>query len=231
LKMISLLFRDESILEVTSVVPKNQSTKNFRNTNVFIGFNKNVYSFSKEQIKITSFSNQELIEGVFINNGKYVVFTPNTNFLANTTYLISILAENGLNKAYEFQFSTGSEIDNVPPTILSTSPESGEINFPINANIVVNFNEVIDPTSITGNNFALQGNPPGSLSIQNQSLSFKPASNLIASNAYIAIVRNGIKDLAGNQMSNNYSWVFSTSEFASSTCTYDIGIFGLCLFE
>ncbi|TGL58174.1 hypothetical protein EHQ58_12400 [Leptospira ognonensis] len=231
LKIISMFFRDDTALIVTSIIPKNSSTSNYRNTNVFIGFNKNVAGITKQQINIRPNNLSTSIEGELVTNGKFIVFTPATLLLPNTTYTVSISAENGLSSSYEYQFSTGSEVDNTPPSVLSTSPEIGETNFPINAKIIVNFNESIDPTTVSESNFSLQGNPPGVLSIQDQSLLFSPNSNLLPVTAYICVIKSGIKDIAGNQMVRPYSWVFSTSETEASTCFFDLGIFGICLYE
>ncbi len=231
LKLISLFFRDETPLEVSSVLPKNNSTNNYRNTNIFIGFNKNIFDYGADQIKIQALNSSEFISGTFNQNGKFIGFTPNSILLANQTYVVSILLDKEQNRTYEFRFSTGVEVDTTAPRVLSTSPENGDINFPINAKIVINFSEALDPTTVTNNTFFLQGNPAGILTLQDQTLSFSPSGNLLPSSAYVSSVRAGIKDLAGNQMLSQYNWVFSTSDSAISLCTYDVGIFGLCLFD
>lgn len=228
LKILTLLFRDGSHLQITSIIPKNGSTNNYRNTNIFIGFNKNPPILNSSQITIKSIKDGSIPEeGILSQTGKFIVFTPSTLLAANTTFTISISAENVINADSSYTFSTGIETDTTPPSIQSTSPDAGETNFPPNGTIIANFSEPIDPTSISY--FSISSNPSGTLSLTDQTMAFSPSPNLAFLTPYVVVIRSGVKDLAGNSMKNPYSWVFSTSDILTSTCIFEIDLFNSCL--
>lgn len=232
LKLFTLLIRDDSPLQVTSIIPKDKSTNNYRNTNVFLGFNKIPTSFGTSQLILkadTLGSSEE--EGAINQSGKFIVFTPKNILPANTTFTFTVKAENGLNSEAIYTFSTGTETDTTPPRVTSTSPAAGEVGFPANGTIIANFNEAIDPTSLTSSNFSISGNPVGTLTLTDQTAAFAPSTNFAFLTPYIVVIRSGVKDLAGNRMSDSYSWVFSTSDSLSSVCIYDTGLFNVCLFN
>ncbi|WP_108976388.1 Ig-like domain-containing protein [Leptospira ryugenii] len=228
LKLLSILLRDESPFVISSIFPKDTSTNNFRNTNILIGFSKNTGIFS--EIQILS-SNGEKVNGTFNYSGKYILFTPKEFLSPNTTFTIKIPKENGLESEFTSTFSTGTEIDITPPRVSSTSPEAGETGFPPNGTIIITFTEAIDPTSLAGNQFTISGNPTGNINLTDRTLAFVPSPNLASLTPFIVTLRTGVKDLAGNSMSDPYSWVFSTSSTPSSTCQYDFGIFNSCIFD
>jgi hypothetical protein len=232
LKLLTLLVRDDSPLQVTSIIPKDKSTNNYRNTNVFLGFNKIPPGFGNSQIILKAETPGSVEEkGTLTQSGKFIVFTPANNLSANTTFTITVKAENGLSSETIYTFSTGTEIDTTPPRVSTTSPEAGETGFPANGTIIANFSEVIDPTSLTSTNFSISGNPGGSLTLTDQTVAFTPSPNLAFLTPYIVVIRPGVKDLAGNRMSDTYSWVFSTSDSLSSVCIFDTGLFNVCLYD
>lgn len=232
LKLLTLFLRDDSPLQVTSIIPKDKSTNNFRNTNVFLGFNKTPPLFENSQIILKAeISGSAEEKGTLTQSGKFIVFTPANNLSANTTFKITVKAENGLSSETIYTFSTGMETDTTPPRVITTSPEAGETGFPANGTVIANFSEVIDPTSLTTSNFSISGNPIGSLTLTDQTVAFTPSPNFAFLTPYIAVIRPGVKDLAGNRMSETYSWVFSTSDSLSSNCIFDTGLFNICLFN
>ena len=148
----------------------------------------------------------------------------NSNVLTSTGYdKYRIKADGSLSLiSSEVQFTNGSTThlmlnaipDTVPPTILSTSPSNYSTNIPVYASIVANFSEAIDQATVTSAEFTLMdGTTPvsGTVMYNGNSASFTPSSPLNPTTVYTARVSTGVKDLAGNAMSANYSWQFQTA--------------------
>jgi hypothetical protein len=100
------------------------------------------------------------------------------------------------------------KVDNTAPTV-STSPSNGTQNVAVNSYVTANFSEDIDPASITGANFTVSGiNGTVSYNQATHIATFTPNTALAYSTTYNATL-TGVKDLAGNTMSNQ-SWAFTT---------------------
>lgn len=115
--------------------------------------------------------------------------------------------------------------DNVAPTVTSTSPQDQAIGVAVNSAIAVTFSELMDTTSITSSTFTVSdgisdivGNISFSTVADHTVTTFTPNTNLSYSTTYTATVTMVVEDLAGNPMSSNHTWMFTTeAEPATST--------------
>ena len=110
--------------------------------------------------------------------------------------------------------------DYVPPIVLSTSPSSYITNIPVTTVITATFSEAMDPATVTGTEFTLMnGSTPvaGTVTYSGHTATFTPSSFLTPSTAYTARITTGVKDLAGNALSADYSWSFQTSVLVTPT--------------
>lgn len=107
--------------------------------------------------------------------------------------------------------------DTAAPYVLSTSPVLNSIGVEINRAITVTFNEAIDPATITSSSFLVDYSTGGIVTgavtydAASRTALFRSAVNLATSTAYIATITNDVKDLAGNALSNDYTWGFTTA--------------------
>jgi len=125
------------------------------------------------------------------------------------------------------QETTGSgidiTIDNTQPTVSSTNPNNSDTNVPVTTNITAVFSEDIDVSTITSSTFTLKDSLDnlisGSVSYNpsTQTTTFDPSSNLDYSETYTATVATGVKDLAGNNMTSDKVWTFTTSDAPDTT--------------
>jgi len=123
-KFLSVLFSDRSPATVTSVLPKDKSTGNFINTNLFVVFNKTVSGFNTTNFTVSSDGGTTNHPGTVSISDKVVTFTPSINFNSNATYKVTLKAGSSLSTDYSFTFSTGNLSDTTPPSISSTNPPS-----------------------------------------------------------------------------------------------------------
>lgn len=110
--------------------------------------------------------------------------------------------------------------DTTAPTILSTSPANAAIGVAINTAIEASFSEPMDPATVTIAEFTLMnGATPvsGAVTCSGTIAAFTPAVPLYYNTLYTVTITTGAKDLAGNQMSTNYSWTFTTGTAPDTT--------------
>jgi hypothetical protein len=117
-------------------------------------------------------------------------------------------------------FVTNTAPDTTPPTVISISPANGATNVSVTTSVSVTFSEAINPTTVNASTFQLWG--PGntlvtgtvSYSSTSNTATFLPAAALATSTSYTAVVTGGsggVKDLAGNAMTGNFTSSFTTA--------------------
>jgi hypothetical protein len=118
------------------------------------------------------------------------------------------------------------KIDRTPPTILSTNPTNNATGVAATANISATFSESgsgMDLGTVSSSTFqVVQLKPTGNLPVSSgtfslkedsegsQTVTFDPESSL-AKGAYRMIITTGVKDKAGNALTNDYTWTFATA--------------------
>ena len=114
---------------------------------------------------------------------------------------------------------TSQVADNTAPTITFTSPDKGDKAVPVNQKINVAFSEEMNTATFTGATVIVkQGRSTvsGKLTSTASTVTFTPASPLEKGKEYTGTVTTGAKDLAGNEMANNYEWTFTTGQVADN---------------
>jgi len=107
------------------------------------------------------------------------------------------------------------------PTIVSVSPVDHANNIERNVIISCTFSKAMNPSTISASSFILtQGTTviPGSVYYSGTTAYFVANNSLPANTLYVVAVTTGVKDLAGNSISSNKVWSFttgSTSKIAS----------------
>jgi hypothetical protein len=218
-------------LTVSSTQPKKDTTNIYLNTNIFVGLNKTLSTIDETNFSVID-EGKTSHPGKLSINDNFLTFTPNSNFKEFTKYTISIKKEIGLSGDFSSSFTTGNLIDNTPPFVISTSPSEGDKDFPLNATVVFNFSETIDPTSVTSQTFTISGGVSADRISDGQFASLKPKTNLSELSPYIVTIKAGVKDLAGNKTTAPYSILFSTANtIMNDSCVYDEGLFNACLYR
>lgn len=150
--------------------------------------------------------------------GTTAIFTPLSALAYSTLYTVTVsggvkdLAGNAMLNSYSWNFTTGIVTDVTPPSITATIPTTGAASVAVNVAPSVTFSEQVDSTTIT---FSLSGGGttiPCSMSYTGTTALFTPSSSLNKNMLYTARVSAGVRDLAGNPMTNDYFWSFTTSK-------------------
>src|SRR5215208_2901284 len=129
--------------------------------------------------------------------------------------------------------STGA----TPPTVTTISPGNGGSDVPIGSNVTATFSEAMDEASVKApGNFTLTkpdgadaGSDPDPVTAtsvvydsNSKTVTFDPNGNLDYSTTYTATVKggaDGVKDAAGNPLSADEVWTFTTAPAAPSNLT------------
>src|SRR5215212_20247 len=118
-------------------------------------------------------------------------------------------------------------VGTTPPTVTNVSPGNGGSNVPIGSKVEATFDKAMDANTINGSTFTLtkpdgpdaDTNPDavsGTVAYDSTSnkATLTPSANLDYSTTYTATVKggaNGVKDTAGNPLSANEVWTFTTT--------------------
>jgi len=104
------------------------------------------------------------------------------------------------------------EIVGLCPEVVSTSPIDGAVAVPLDANVTVTFNTVMDISTINQFSFKLSGPKllTGTVSYSNLTATFNPTDLLSPNTIYTGTVTTFVKDITGNAMQENYQWSFVT---------------------
>ena len=101
-----------------------------------------------------------------------------------------------------------------PPTVTVTDPANTATGIPLNQPIAITFSKAMDPKTITATTITLsQGTTPvaATVTYSDNIATLTLAGNLTPNKVYTGTVTTGAKDVAGNAMSSNYTFNFTTS--------------------
>jgi len=181
-------------------------------------------------ISNTSFTLSGGVTGnVSYNSTTYVAtFTPSATLAANTTYTATLTTAitdasgNPLPATYTWTFTTGATSHNASPYVTIVSPASGSKGAAANTVVQAQFNEAVDPTTVTTATFYLKQNRlntsvAGAVSVAGNQATFTPTNPIGYPYDYTATITTGVMDLAGNAMSAPYAWSFTTVDTSTPT--------------
>ncbi len=223
---------------VTATANANGATNVAVNADISATFSE---SMNPSTISNTSFTVKDSVTGTQVAgtvsySGVTAEFKPTVPLAGGTRYTLTIkgatggvtdLAGNAMLADYVWSWTTGvgATPDTTAPTVVANIPVSGATNVPTNSNVSASFSEALRATTVTEANFQVTqtatGTPViGTLSYANSNATFVPAALLGSNTNYTVRIRsgaNGIKDLAGNAMLNDYTWSWTTGAGVDNT--------------
>jgi hypothetical protein len=120
----------------------------------------------------------------------------------------------------------GGIVDAEPPYVVATNPVVNSTAVETNRAITVTFNEAIKPATITSSTFRVDNTTGGIVAgtvtyeSTSRSATFR-TGDLTPATTYVATITTAVEDLAGNALSEDYTWQFTTGS-ASVPGTIDI---------
>ena len=110
--------------------------------------------------------------------------------------------------------TVGGTADSFPPIVSTTIPANASIDVAVNSIVHASFNETMNSSTITNATFTLTHGGlavEGSVTYSDLTASFNPEDDLMVNTTYNATITTGVKDLAGNALSVEYKWNFTTA--------------------
>jgi hypothetical protein len=156
------------------------------------------------------------IAGTVLASGTMASFTPASALAPNTQYTATI-TKGAKNKAgtplvadYMWVFTTGTTNS---PTVIATDPANNASGVFLNKVIKATFSMPMNPSTISTITYTLkQGTTPitGTVSYSGTTASFTPFNPLVANTIYTATISTGAKNMAGDGLTKDYVWTFTT---------------------
>lgn len=157
--------------------------------------------------------------------GDTLTFTPTANLAPSTLFTATIttgvtdLAGTAMASNYVWTFTTGADVADVAPELVSTIPANLATNVPLNQAISATFTEAMNPLTITNSTYELTG--PGATPVAatvaydavNFIATLTPNAPLTASTSYTVTVTTGATDVTGTPLGNTGAqnpWTFTT---------------------
>ena len=144
-------------------------------------------------------------------------WTPGSNG-TYTIYARGVDDSGNIGSAVSITITIGSGGDVTPPIITSVSPLNREAGVSTTTAVIANFSEAINSSTVTAVTFQLRNATNNlvnaSVSTIGNQIILTPSSVLGGSSTYTVTIvggSSGVKDLAGNALVNNYTWIFTTA--------------------
>jgi hypothetical protein len=165
-----------------------------------------------------------IVKGSVSYSGSTATFTPAANLKAGLVYTATITAgaknEEGtaLKDKYSWRFTTATGgVDQAAPTIISVAPADKAIAVALNSTAIINFSKPMDPLTINATTVTLKQGTiavTGTVAYSGTTATFTPSASLVANTVYTGTITTGAKDLAGNAITVNKVWSFTTAATA-----------------
>jgi hypothetical protein len=132
------------------------------------------------------------------------------------------------NYSVDVVFATTLGPDTTPPTVTAVAPSANATGVSTTTAVSATFSETMDPASLTGSTVTLRNSSTGTLvaatvSASGAAATLTPTSALLGTTSFTALVKGGaggVKDAAGNALTADFSWSFTTA--ATPTCPCSI---------
>ncbi len=169
-------------------------------------------------------------------DGLSVTFRPATTLKTLTAYTVRVgdvrdAAGNLLaGRPFTSTFTTSNQGDLVRPNVADVSPPANAEGVPLNSVTQIEFDEPIDPATITGASFRVTRNQTGALIAGSLGVDpsgmrafFTPTSPLAVGTLFRVTVTTAVRDVAGNQLSSQFTSFFTTGFVADTTPPQVVG--------
>ncbi|RBP25040.1 Ig-like domain-containing protein [Marinobacter pelagius] len=208
---------------VVEFVPADGASDVETNRSIRVTFNANIdeASVSESTLPLELGNGASRIPVTYSVTGSTVVIDPVSEFLSgNTEYRVTATTslsaacdgdvEKALAEAASSSFTTGEEMDAQAPRVVASSPQSGETLAATDSDVMVQFDEPIDPQTVTSDTLRVvrideNGNElgqvePENLQVNGDSVIYDPAGDFNGQSFYKIKFDSGITDLAGNPL-------------------------------
>ncbi|WP_300667590.1 Ig-like domain-containing protein [Desulfoluna sp.] len=140
---------------------------------------------------------------------------------------ITVSATDNATTQNETSQSLSITYDIVPPAVVRTYPSNGISEIPVNSSISVQFNETMNPDTLSAATFTNNRGLSGQVTYDaaSRTATVTPESPLAPLTAYTFTLTPGIQDTAGNALAAPVVWTFTTQAAPASSSSSSGGCF------
>ena len=221
---------DTTAPTVTGTIHTNGQTNVAVNTAVGATFSEAMDPLTITNVNFTLTTDAgAVVPGLVSYSGVSALLRPLSDLAPSTHYNVTVkggasgvkdLAGNPMAADFKIGWTTAAVADTTAPTVTLVDPVNLETGVSTNSGTTAVFSEWLDPLTITTATFTVQG--PGGTPVPGTVLLgtsfsntlFSPLSSLAAGTTYTSTIKGGalgIKDLAGNAMTIDYVWSWTTA--------------------
>ncbi|MEM0449175.1 MAG: fibronectin type III domain-containing protein [Methanomassiliicoccales archaeon] len=204
---------------ILSCTPVNGATGISIGSTVTLTFSEDMNKTSVEEVFALTLAGSKVSGKFSWASGSAMIFTPASTLSYSSTYTVNVgtgakdLAGNGLAATFTSQFTTVPVPDTIKPNVISCSPSNGDVDVSVSVQVIVEFSEDMDKTSVEGS-FSLKNSSSTVMGtfywINSRTVRFIPSSSLSYYTIYTINVGTGAKDLAGNGLATTFTSQFTT---------------------
>ena len=222
---------------VAQIEPPNDRTDFPTNNVIVVRFTEPLQEESVVDGVVTITHNPDVPGSVALSNdGLSITFDPDDDLAGLTQHTVTVLgvrdvAGNLMTGTFESTFTTGEFIDTVRPRVVRTSPPRGQVNVPVNTPLTVEFDEPMDPATITTARFTVKDttlfeNVIGMIQVDPDGLkaTFVPDQPFAVGRFHSVTLSFNITDQAGNGLTGNRFFHFTTGFTPDSNGPQLLGI-------
>lgn len=205
---------------VLSVTPADGGNEVDERTILTVTFDEAMDKESMNSATFRLMQGTTLLPGTVESSRNSAVFKPEQTLEQGEIYSAVIttdaqdLAGNPLQTAYNWSFTTQSDQDLTPPTVVLTDPQDGHEVPYLTAQLSAYFSEEMDAATINTDTFTLEnprGKVAGSVSYSTNKATLDITDQRLDLNSrYTATITDYAQDSSGLRMAQEYSWKFIT---------------------
>jgi len=226
---------DDSDTQAPAVMATSPSTNSVdvaHNIIVTISFSEEMDASTINGTTFTLKQGSAAISGAVTYSDSIAIFTPSNLLEANLEYTATIttgvkdLAGNSLAANVVWSFTAAPNPDTQAPTVMTTSPTADEVDVERNKVVEITFSEEMDASTINELSFTLKQNGAsvgGVVSYSNTRAIFTTTGTLDAALTYTAKINTDVTDLAGNSLTADLQWSFTTGGQSEPLAIVDLG--------
>lgn len=197
-----------------------ENTKIPTNAILHLDFSQPLDPSSVTKDSVLLLQNNTAVDTTLTVQNNRLTLKPDALLQPETPYSIKVTTEvkdqkgTGLVREYIWNFLSLQHSDTEAPKILQTLPSPSQTSISIYSEIAVQFNESIDPISLSSATLTLQETDTqsavdGVVTLENDTIRFSPSSVLQAQISYQYHLEGSISDLYGNVLDAKQTWEFT----------------------
>lgn len=204
---------------VSSVSPAANATSVAPGTKASVTFSEIVDASTLNTSTFTLKQGSTSVTGSVTCAGTVATFTPAVSLTGNTVYTCTLttgvkdVSGNAMAAGYTWSFTIAVPVDVTPPTVTSVNPGNSATGVAVNTAITAMFSEAINSSLITSFTFLVKQGATGvsgTVTYSGTTATFTPSAALTGNTVYTCTITTGVKDIAGNAMTSDYTWSFTT---------------------